>query len=713
MSEIQENTYIFQDTNRPTDERVNDLISHLTLEEKVTQLLHTSKAVPRLGIPEYDWWNECLHGVGRAGCATVFPQAIGLAATFDKDLLFNIATAISDEARAKYNAAQKIENRNRYRGLTFWSPNINIFRDPRWGRGQETYGEDPYLTSVLGTAFVKGLQGDNPGYLKVAACAKHFAVHSGPEKMRHHFNARVSKKDLYETYLPAFKALVEAGVEIIMGAYNRTNDEPCCGSKFLLKDILRKEWNFKGHVVSDCWAIRDFHVNHNITNTPEESIALALNNGCDLNCGCIFESKYLLNALKKGLITAEKIDMALKNLFRTRFKLGMFDPPEMVPYSSLGDEIIDCQKHRELAYEAAVKSIVLLKNKNNTLPLKKDLKTIYVFGENAMDIELLMGNYNGYSSKMTSILEGIVGKASKGTTVLYKRANLQKYVAEIDQGFMDEVKKVDAFIAVMGITPQYEGEEGADAVKTGGEGDRRDITLPDNQVRFIKNLSEAHIPLVLILTAGSQLAIPDIHEVADAILYVWYPGEEGGNAVGDILFGNESPSGKLPLTFPKSIEQVPDFSDYSMKNRTYRYMKEEPLYPFGFGLSYTPFTYSPLFLSSRRIKNGESVTATVTVTNTGNYDSDEVIQLYVKHQDVSFETPFYSLKGFKRIHLKAGENQKVQFTLTQDAMQIFNNDGKSVIEKGRVTVYIGGSSPNNRSQALGVQQCVSADFRII
>ncbi|MBN2441889.1 MAG: glycoside hydrolase family 3 C-terminal domain-containing protein [Spirochaetales bacterium] len=712
MSETNDHTYVFEDTNRPLNERVKDFISQLTLEEKLTQLLHTSKAIPRLGVPEYDWWNECHHGVGRAGLATVFPQAIGLAATFDEDLIFRIASAISDEARAKYNAAVKIDNRNRYRGLTFWSPNINIFRDPRWGRGQETYGEDPYLTSILGVAFVKGLQGDDPDYLKVAACAKHFAVHSGPEKLRHQFNAKVSDKDLYETYLPAFKALVDAGVESVMGAYNRTNDEPCCGSNFLLKEILRKKWNFKGHVVSDCWAIRDFHVNHHITDTPEESVALALNNGCDLNCGCIFERGFLLNAINRKLITEAAIDEALGHLFTTRFKLGMFDPPEKVPFSKLGEEVIDCQKHRDLAYEAAVKSIVLLQNKNGLLPLGHDLKTIYVFGANAMDIELLLGNYNGYSSKMTSIMEGIVGKAGKGTSVVYKRAHLPNYSEEIDQGFMGEIKKADVFIAAIGITPQDEGEEGADAGRTGGEGDRKDITLPAYQIQFIKNLSKTGKPIILILTAGSQLALGDIQDCVDAILYVWYPGEEGGTAVGDILFGNISPSGKLPLTFPKSIDQIPDFKDYSMNNRTYRYMKEEPLYPFGFGLHYTSFVYGPVSLNSQTITANDSVKVAVMVTNSGNVSSDEVVQLYLQHKDVAYITPTYSLKGFQRIHLKAKEKKEVEFTITPEIMKLINNDGDSVLEKGRISLYIGGSSPGMRSIELGAPDLVEAEFRI-
>ncbi|MBN2535416.1 MAG: glycoside hydrolase family 3 C-terminal domain-containing protein [Spirochaetales bacterium] len=705
--------FIYKDPTRSIDERVDDLVSHMTIEEKTTQLLHISRAIPRLDIPEYDWWNECLHGVARAGKATVFPQAIGMAATFDKELIYRVATAISDEARAKYNAAQKIGNNLRYRGLTFWSPNINIFRDPRWGRGQETYGEDPYLTATLGTAFIKGLQGEHPVYLKVAACAKHFAVHSGPEKLRHQFNARVNLKDLNETYLPAFKALVDAGVEIVMGAFNRVNGEPCCGNKFLLIETLRKKWNFKGHVVSDCWGIADFHLHHNVTSTPEESIAMALSSGCDLNCGCIYDQTYLLNAIKKGLITEKQLDTALKNIFRTRFKLGMFDPPELVPYSSLGDEVVECPKHRELAYEAAVKSIVLLKNRNNILPLKKDLKNIYVFGNNATDIELLLGNYNGHSGRMVSILEGILEKAGTGISVRYHRVNKEVTIENVTHGYVDEPTKADVFIAVMGITPQDEGEEGVDAGGTSGEGDRKHIDLPEYQVCFINDLVKTGIPVIVILTAGSPLVVTKILDTVEALLYVWYPGEEGGNAVADILFGNVSPSGKLPITFPESIEQVPDFTDYSMKNRTYRYIKEEPLFPFGFGLGYTSFVYSPPLLSKDHITKGETVSVEVTITNTGDCGSDEVIQLYISHDNAFIETPRYALKGFQRIHLKAKESRNVRFTVSPEDMQIINEKGDAVLESGIITLTIGGSSPGNRSKTLGAPPSVSIDFEVM
>jgi beta-glucosidase len=712
MPEKQNKQYLFQNPDKPLDERVDDLLSRMTLEEKATQLLHTSKAIPRLGIPEYDWWNECLHGVARAGKATVFPQAIGLAATFDENLLHRVGTAISDEARAKYNAAQKIGNRLRYRGLTFWSPNINIFRDPRWGRGQETYGEDPFLTSVLGIAFIKGLQGDDPMHLKVAACAKHYAVHSGPESLRHEFNALVTLKDLYETYLPAFKALVDAGVEIVMGAFNRVNGEPCCGNKFLLTDILRDQWKFKGHVVSDCWGIEDFYKHHKVTDTPEESIALALGSGCDLNCGCVYDQAYLMNAVKKGLITENQIDSAVRNVFRTRFKLGMFDPPERVSYSSLGEEIVDCQKHRDLACEAAVKSIVLLQNKNNTLPVKKDAKNIYVFGSNATDIELLLGNYNGHSSRMVSILEGILDRTGTGPSVRYHRVDYQTNIDEVTHGYVDESTKADVFIAVMGITPQYEGEQGVDAGETGGEGDRKDINLPGHQVSFINDLAKTGTPVVVVLTAGSHLDISDIMDAADAILYVWYPGEEGGSAVADILFGNISPSGKLPVTFPASIEQVPEFTDYSMKNRTYRYMEEEPLFPFGFGLSYTTFVYSSPVLSSHTVSRGEPVSVRVTVTNTGDRSGEEVVQMYLSHKNPSVEVPRYSLKGFKRIHLEAKEIREVEFTITPEAMQIINEEGEAILEPGIITVTIGGSSPGKRGRDLGAPACVSVECEV-
>ncbi|MGB5435330.1 MAG: glycoside hydrolase family 3 C-terminal domain-containing protein [Maribacter sp.] len=687
-------TYEWENTGLSMDVRINALVNELTLDEKISQMLDVCPPIERLGIPEYNWWNEALHGVARNGRATVFPQAIGLAATFDEDLVLRVATAISDEARAKYNEAIKINNRSRYSGLTFWSPNVNIFRDPRWGRGQETYGEDPFLTSRIGVSFVKGLQGDDSNYMKVAACAKHYAVHSGPEELRHEFDAVVSKKDLHETYLPAFKALVqEANVEGIMGAYNRTLGEPCCGSPYLLQEILRKDWGFKGYIVSDCGAINDFHAYHKVTNTPEESAALALKNGTNVNCGNVYA--VLGNAIKQGLVTEELLDQRLKENLRTRFKLGLFDPLGTNPYDSINASVIDSKEHRQLARETAQKSIVLLKNKDNVLPLKKDIRTLYVVGPNAANEEVLLGNYYGVTSNTQTILDGIVGQVSPGTSINYKSGVLpfRDNVNPIDWS-TGEAKSADACIAVMGISPLVEGEEG-ESIASDTKGDRPNLTLPKNQIDYLKKLKEGNSkPLVLILTGGSPIAIPEIHDIVDAVLFVWYPGEEGGNAVADVLFGNVSPSGKLPITFPKSADQLPAYEDYSMKGRTYKYMVEEPLYPFGFGLSYTNFKYKNLQVSKDYL-------VSVEVSNIGNTDAEEVVQLYISSPSAGVQDPIYDLKSFKRIKLAAGESKAVEFKLTEASFNQYNDEGIMVLRKGEYTLYIGGSLPSQRSKDLG------------
>ena len=700
---------IYKDPSKSIEERVADLISRMTLEEKASQMLHEAKAVERLGIPEYNWWNECLHGVARAGRATVFPQAIGMAASFDTDLLFRIATAVSDEARAKYHAAVAAGNRGQYKGLTFWTPNVNIFRDPRWGRGQETYGEDPFLTSELGLAFVKGLQGDDPEYMKTAACAKHFAVHSGPEADRHHFDAVVSQKDLFETYLPAFKALVEAGVEAVMGAYNRTLGEPCCGSQLLLVDILRKAWNFKGHVVSDCWAVRDFHEHHKVTSRPEESVALAVNKGCDVNCGCTYE--FLVKAVLEGLLDESAVDESLTRLFTTRFKLGMFDPQENVPYSKISMDVVNCESHRNLARETAVKSIVLLKNENNLLPLKKEKKKLLLIGPNAASISVLLGNYYGLSDKLVTVLEGIMGKLDEGTSIGYRTGCLLKGNSlEAKNWAFHEAENADVIIAAFGLDPSLEGEEG-DAIASDETGDRSDIRLPQGQEAFLRQIKASGTPVVLILAGGSPIAFPE--DIADAILFMWYPGEEGGNAVADVLFGDVSPSGKLPLTFPKSVEQLPPYEDYAMAGRTYRYATEEPLFPFGFGLSYSQFSYDSLQVSSSTMTKEESLTVSVKVCNTGRRDAEEVVQLYLSDLEASVAVPLYALKGFQRIALKAGENQTVTFSVTPDMMKLVNDSGEHILEPGKFKVTVGGSSPGKRSETLGAPVPVEAVFEVV
>ncbi|WP_271766560.1 glycoside hydrolase family 3 C-terminal domain-containing protein [Aquimarina algiphila] len=697
--------YKWQDITLSNEERADALISELTLEEKASQMLDVCPAIERLDIPEYNWWNEALHGVARNGRATVFPQAIAFGATFDENLIQRVGNAISDEARAKYNEAIKIGNRSRYAGLTFWSPNVNIFRDPRWGRGQETYGEDPFLTSRIGVSFVKGLQGDHPKYIKAAACAKHYAVHSGPEELRHEFDAVVSKKDLFETYLPAFKALVqEAKVEGVMGAYNRTNGEPCSGSPYLLQDILRKDWGFNGYIVSDCWAIADFHTYHKVTNTPEESTALALKSGTNINCGNVYSN--IKSTLNQGLITEELLNQRLKENLLTRFKLGLFDPIGSNLYDTIKADVIDSDKHRKIALETAQKSIVLLKNKNNVLPIKKDIRTAYIVGPNASNEEVLLGNYYGVTSSTQTILDGIVGKVSPGTSINYKSGVLpfRDNVNPIDWS-TGEAKKADVCIAVMGISALLEGEEG-EALASSEKGDRTSLKLPQNQIDYIKKLKkDSDNPLILVLTGGSPIAIPEIHDLADAILFVWYPGEEGGNAVADVLFGDVVPSGKLPITFPKSVDQLPPYENYDMKGRTYKYMIQEPLYPFGFGLSYTQFQYKNLAID-------DQFNVSAQISNTGNIEAEEVVQLYISSPLAGKGDPIYDLKSFKREKLKPGETKKITFKLNKDNFNQFDENGKEILRDGNYTIYVGGTLPSQRSQDLGATPVITKEINV-
>lgn len=678
----------FQDPGLDTEARINDLVSRLTLEEKASQMLYNSPAIEQLNIPEYNWWNECLHGVGRAGKATVFPQAIGLAATFDEALIFRVATAISNEARAKHHAAVRLESREQYVGLSFWTPNINIFRDPRWGRGQETYGEDPYLTSRIGIAFVRGLQGNDPKYLKAAACAKHYVVHSGPEESRHRFNALPSERDFRETYLPGFKALVEtANVEAIMCAYNRTYDLPCCGSPFLLKDILRNEWGFDGHVVSDCWALDDIWARHKVVESRQEAAAMALKAGVNLNCGYIYE--LLPEAVEDSLITEEQIDAALKPLLRTRFKLGLFDPDSLVPYSSILPKEINSEMHKKLAYEAAAKSIVLLKNENNILPLdKKTTKTILMAGPTAMDVHCLVGNYTGYSGQLTTFVEGMVDRADPGAVVEFN----QGILFHNDSLFRGswQAGRADAVVLCLGINALFEGEEG-DAMMNPHGGDRVDIRLPENQLEYVKMIREKiqDKPLIVVITGGSAQAIPEIDSIADAVLFAWYPGEAGGYALADILFGEVNPSGRLPVTFYKSLVDLPDYEDYNMDGRTYRYFEGEPLYAFGYGLSYTEFSYSKLGIAN--IEDGWWVQ--LVLKNTGEYDGDEVVQVYARHTDPKHWRPVKQLVAFRRVSLKTGEEQRLTIPVSREQLQYWDVDSQSYkVEPGDYEFFVGPSS---------------------
>ncbi|HEX3084580.1 MAG TPA: glycoside hydrolase family 3 C-terminal domain-containing protein [Pyrinomonadaceae bacterium] len=821
----------YKDASLPIEKRVDDLVSRMTLEEKVSQMMNAAPAIERLGIPAYEWWNEALHGVARAGYATVFPQAIGLAAAWDTTLMHRVADVISTEARAKHNEFIRQNQRARYEGLTFWSPNINIFRDPRWGRGQETYGEDPYLTGRLGVEFVKGLQGDDPKYFKVIATPKHYAVHSGPEPQRHTFDAPASERDLRETYLPAFRAtIVEGKADSVMCAYNRVNTEPCCANKHLMTDILRGEWKFGGYVVSDCGAIDDIYLRHKYLKTVGEASALAVKAGTDLTCGS--EYKSLVQAVKDGLISEAEIDTAVKRLMTARFRLGMFDPPEMVRYAQIPFSENDSPAHRELALQAARESIVLLKNDDQTLPLKKDIKTVAVIGPNANALEVLLGNYNGTPSKYVTPLDGIKNKVSPNTTVLYApgtykvgtsnlpvpaaafsslkgeyfnnrelkgnpvlvRTDAQvnfdwgtlspapeltpqefsvrwtgklmpsvpgKYslgfsgngwirlyldgqlvveesknrrtktvtkdvelragraydfrfeYQELGNPFgaarliwsppdgektlrdeaISKAKQSDEVILFLGISPLVEGEEMEVPFEGFLGGDRTDIGLPKAQEQLLEEVAALGKPTVVVLLNGSALAVNWANDHVPAILDAWYPGAEGGAAIAEVLFGDYNPGGRLPVTFYKSVDQLPPFTDYSMQGRTYRYFKGEPLYPFGFGLSYTNFKYDKLRLSDRRISTGQDLKVTAEVTNAGDRAGDEVVQLYVTHLAASVPVPIRSLAGVQRIFLKPGEKRTVAFTLAPEQMSVIDDGGKRLIEPGEFLINLGGKQP--------------------
>jgi beta-glucosidase len=707
----------FQNNDLPLDARVEDLISRMTIEEKAGQMMHEAPAIPRLGIPAYNWWNEGLHGVARAGVATVFPQAIGLAAMWSAERLHAVAVAISDEARAKHHEFLRRGDHGMYKGLTFWSPNINIFRDPRWGRGHETYGECPHLTARLGVAFCRGLQGDDPTYLKVVATPKHYAVHSGPEGLRHSFDAVVSEKDLRETYLPAFEAcIVEAKAESIMAAYNRTNGEPCAGSPTLLGKILRGEWRFGGYVVSDCWAIKDFHEAHKVTTSWEESAAMAVKAGCDLNCGCTYQ--YIPFAFAEELLGEADIDACVRRLFRARLKLGMFDPPARVPWASIPYDENDSPEHHALARTAARESIVLLKNAGGLLPLAKDVGRIAVIGPNAYDPHVLVGNYSGVPSRAVTPLDGIRAAVSPRTKVTYTDGcKLQG--TETDglgrAGNLSEAVSVaaraDVVVLCLGLSADIEGEQG-DAGNSEAAGDKIDLKLPGLQQRLMEMIVALGKPTVLCVLAGSALDLTWAHDHVPAIVYAWYPGGEGGGALADVLFGDVSPAGRLPITFPRSLEDVPDFKSYAMKGRTYRYAETPPLYPFGYGLSYTKFRYRDIAVSSARVRAGETVTVSATVENVGPVPGDEVVQLYVKDLEASCAVPVHDLRGFARVRLGPGEAHTVSFDLRPRDLALVNDAGQRVLEPGRFRATIGGSQPDPRSAELTGQAPLAIEFDV-
>ncbi len=824
----------FQNPKLALDVRVTDLVSQMTLDEKISQMIDVAPAIPRLGVPAYNWWSEGLHGVAAAGVATVFPQAIALGASFDTSLISEVSDVISTEFRAKHHEFIRNKDFGRFKGLTVWSPNINIFRDPRWGRGQETYGEDPYLTSRIGVSFVRGLQGNDPKYLKTISTPKHYAVHSGPEPERHRFNAKTNQRDFLETYSYAFEALIrEAGAWSIMGAYNRYMDDPCCASPFLLKQTLRDKWGFKGYVVSDCGAIDDIWRNHKVVNSAAEAAALAVKAGCDLNCGETYLS--LKEAVQKGLITEKEIDVSLKRLFEARFRLGMFDPDEMVSYARIPYSENDSPEHRKLALKAAHESIVLLKNADHILPLKKDIKKVAVIGPNANMASVLYGNYNGTSSNPVTPLEGIKNKLGKTTEVLYAMgcshtddsplleiipkeflsfngkpglhgeyySNMEfkgspaetrqdtvinfewnatgpakslpaekfsvrwtgkltvpktnEYVIAFtgDDGyrvFIDNklvyelwqdqapatsktklklkageahdikieyyqnaggaaakfqfnekltdydkeaiaiAKKSDVILFFGGISSSLEGEEMGVSIPGFKGGDRTNTDLPVVQTNLLKKLKATGKPVILILMSGSALSVIWENDNLPAIVQAWYPGEEGGNAIADVLFGDYNPAARLPVTFYKSIDQLPPFEDYAMKGRTYKYFEGVPLYPFGFGLSYSKFEYSNLSFPATG-ETGKSVKVSVDVQNTSAIEGDEIVQLYLSNKTTRVTVPIRSLTGFRRVHLKAGEKQTVNFLISPKQLSIITEEGKRIIEPGVFELAAGGCQP--------------------
>ncbi|NCC43935.1 MAG: glycoside hydrolase family 3 protein, partial [Clostridia bacterium] len=680
-------------------------------------------------VPAYNWWNEALHGVARAGTATSFPQAIGMAAAFDKDLMKQVGEVVAEEGRAKYNACSSEGDRDIYKGLTFWSPNVNIFRDPRWGRGHETYGEDPYLTSRLGVSFVEGVQGDGP-VMKAAACAKHFAVHSGPENLRHEFDARVTEKDLWETYLPAFEACVqEAEVEAVMGAYNRTNGEPCCANSVLMEDILRGKWGFQGHFVSDCWAIRDFHTGHMVTDTAPESAALALKKGCDVNCGNTY--LHILKALQQGLVTEDDITKAAVRLFTTRYVLGLFDEKE---YDEIPYDRVECKEHLELAQKAAEESMVLLKN-DGTLPISKGkIKTIGVIGPNANSRQVMIGNYHGTSSRYKTVLEGIQDEAGDDIRVLYSEG-CHLYVDRVEklavrQDRLSEAsivaKNSDLVVLCVGLDETLEGEE-FDQGNAYGSGDKKDLLLPEVQRELMDTVLALDTPVIVCLMAGSAIDVSAADEKAAAILQTWYPGAGGGKTVADVLFGNVSPSGKLPVTFyyNEDLEHMPEFTDYSMENRTYRYFEGKPLYPFGYGLNYGDNRVTEVKIVKTQGADSKaanekcveentagSVHVIAKVKNMGDMASGDVIQVYIKDMESRYAVKNHKLCGFERVDLAPGEEKEVEILIPEDAFTIVDEEGKKYRDSSSFKLYVGTSQPDERSVELTGVDPIVVDVRL-
>jgi len=698
----------YQNEALPFDVRVHDLVSRMTLEEKVSQMKDVAPAIDRLGIPQYNWWNEALHGVARSGTATVFPQAIGLAATWDDSLIFQMATVISDEARAKHHEYVRNGSRRRYQGLTFWSPNINLFRDPRWGRGQETYGEDPFLTGRLAVQFIRGMQGDDPKYLKTVATVKHFAVHSGPEPERHQFDAAVSERDLRESYLPHFETGIrDGGAYSLMCAYNRVDGKTACGSDMLLKDVLRGAWRFRGYVVSDCGAIDDIYLRHKVVQTAPEAAALAVRTGTDLECGRVYAN--LIDAVKQGLIAEPQIDTAVTRLFLARFRLGMFDSPDSVRWARIPYAVLDQPAHRVLARQVARESIVLLKNDGGLLPLRKNLRTVAVIGPNADQARMLLGNYNGDPADPVTPLRGVREAVAPGTRVIYARgADLADGFVVADSGppvpaetlavaAVNAARQADAVVLFLGLTARMEGEEMSLQIAGFRGGDRTQIDLPASQQRLLERVVAVGKPTVLVLLNGSALAVTWAQEHVPAIVEAWYPGQAAGSAIADVLFGDYNPAGRLPVTFYRSVDDLPAFDDYRMAGRTYRFFGGSPLYPFGHGLSYTTFAYKHLRTTTETLRSDGSVTVRVDVTNTGARVGDEVVQLYVQHLGSVVERPNKDLRGYRRVTLGPGETRTVELPLRGSSLAYWNPDThRWVVEAEPVRIQVGASSADIR-----------------
>ena len=688
-------------------QKARELVSQMTVEEKMSQLLYNSPAIERLGIHEHNWWNEASHGVARAGVATVFPHAIALAATFNKDLVGKVADAVSTEGRAKYNKSVEFGDRGIFKGLTYWTPNINIFRDPRWGRGQETFGEDPYLTSIMGVEFIRGLQGDGE-FLKSAACAKHFAVHSGPEELRHTFNAEVSEKDLNETYLPAFEQAVKANVAGVMGAYNRTNGEPCCASRRLIQEILRGQWQFEGYFVSDCWAVVDIAVNHHYVDSKKDAAALALKNGCNLNCGDAYV--HLIDAYEEDLITEEDITDAAIRLFTTRALLGEFE--ECRPFSDIPYDMLDCDKHKQLNLEVARQCLVMLKNEDEFLPIKKDKnKKIAVIGPTANSKTVLEGNYNGHASEYITISDGIrhVFNENKvysanGSNIFFEDKNHCEGFGYLHSEGMAAASESDITILCLGLDRNIEGEEtGLNNEYTCG-GDRKTLYLPKTQIDLAESICDVCENVIVVVTCGSAIDLGEkVRNHAKAIIHAWYPGALGGLAVAQMLVGEFSPSGRLPLTFYFADKVLPEFTDYNMKGRTYRFVEEEPLYPFGYGLSYSTVVYDDFKIVA---EDEEKITVCVKVTNTGNYALNEKIQVYASFDDSRTATPKYQLCGISSLYLHPNQCEEISVCVDKYWIKAVLEDGSRVTPNGKITLFAGSHQPDSLSTTLSGNACI-------